>query len=178
MAISFAKNQKLEFLIPKIYKFEGDYHFDKKNFTKAVNAYINVIRIQSENPTSKNIFYSGEGIFKFMEPDKKEFLIHYLTQLHQLKAPISRDHTSLLVYTLLMDDPESLMSWFNNWSSKTEEQILHVIDACISFNELEVAQKLANDCALPLKLIEIIIDNGLYIKSETRVIFDLVEKLR
>ena len=102
LAYKYAENQGYDDLKPKICKAAGDHYYEKKNYTLAVDNYIQTIDALDNHRNTLGEFEPSNIIKKFLDMSQLPYLIKYLEALHNHPKNLSNiHHTSLLVYSFL-----------------------------------------------------------------------------
>lgn len=133
LAYKYAENQGYEDLKPKICKAAGDHYYEKKNYTAAVDNYIQTIDALDNNRNTLGDFEPSNIIKKFLDMSQLPYLIKYLEALHNHPKNLANiHHTSLLVYSFLKQkDLIGLRKWFTNLRNKPQKIVEVTINACL-----------------------------------------------
>lgn len=168
LAEKFAKNKNNTELQLQICKEAGDHYYNKNNYEKAIKNYIKTIKaLEKKLKTSRN-FEPCIIIKKFLDMNQLTYLIQYLEALHTSKHySVNIHHSSLLVHSYLKQkDKQGLQKWFQNYKGKSKQTVEMTVNACLEYEEIELAKFFARISKRHKLYISISIENSFYGEEE------------
>ena len=167
LAYKFAENKKNIELKLEICKEAGDHYYKKNNYEKAIENYIKTITALELKLKNVRDFEPCVVIKKFLDMNQLTYLIQYLEALHKSKQyTVNIHHSSLLVHSYLKQkDIKGLKDWFVQYKGKPKETVEMTINACLEYEEIDLAKFFAEISKRHKLYINISIENSFYGES-------------